>query len=153
MDAATGVGVRNYTRPRTFELPTGSRRRLYRADYSDQHVLSRDLQVPVRTYFGLDSRAATAALALLTWVPAASRVLRGIHLPGTDRWLALAVGRDATTRWADGKGQSQATAIVTACAVEVVTNLPPGVHHLHEIMTLADLPSGRGIRLGPEPGV
>jgi hypothetical protein len=27
------------------------------------------------------------------------------------------------------------------------TRLPPGVHHLHQVLTLADLPLGRGIHL------
>jgi hypothetical protein len=104
--------------------------------------------VPVRTYFGLDSRVATAALALLTWMPGASRAPQGLHPPGSDRWLALAIARDGTARWASGAGQSQATAVMTAGAVEIVAGLRSGVHHLHEIMALDDLPSGRGIRLG-----
>lgn len=148
-DAASGGWVRNFSRPRTFRLPTGVRRRLYRADFSDQHVLTRDLKVPVRTFFGLDSRVATAALALLTWVPGASRAPQGLHVPGSDRWLALAVARDGTTRWAAGRGQSHATAVMTAHAVEVAAAAPPGVHHLHQLMTLDDVPTGRGIRVGP----
>jgi len=42
-------------------------RPLVRLDFSDQHTLRRELNVPVRTFFGLDSRLATAALAALTW--------------------------------------------------------------------------------------
>ena len=105
-DPADGK-IRNYTRPRHFDLPGYRRRRLYRTDFSDQHVLTRDLGVPVRTYFGLDSRLATAALAVLTWVPGASRAPQGLHLPGTDRWLALARASNGTTRWAHGWVQSQ----------------------------------------------
>lgn len=71
-DTATSRPIRNYTQSRVFQLPGGGSRRLYRADYSDQHVLTRDLKAPVRTYFGLDSRIATLALALMTWVPTAS---------------------------------------------------------------------------------
>ena len=99
-DPATGESVRNYTRPRRFDLPGPGTRRLYRADFSDQHVLTRDLGVAVRSYFGLDSRAATATLAALTWVPGGSHVPQGLHLPGGDRWLALARSEDGTTRWA-----------------------------------------------------
>jgi hypothetical protein len=56
--------------PATTLRPAGwGRRRLYRTDFSDQHSLTRDLGVPVRTYFGLDSRLATGALAALTWAP------------------------------------------------------------------------------------
>ena len=140
--------VRNYTRPRRFGLPGDGRRRLYRADFADQHALSRDLGVPVRTYFGVDSRLATALLAGLTWIPGASRAPRGLHLPGTDRWLALAQAAGGTTRWAAGRGQSHATAVMTAVAARVAVRLPAAVHHLHTVLTLADVPAGRGIELG-----
>lgn len=148
-DPATGAAVRNYTRPRRFDLPGPARRkrRLYRTDFSDQHVLSRDLGVPVRTYFGLDSHVATAALATLTWIPGASKAPRGLHLPGSDRWLALARGHDGTSTWASGRGQSHATAMLAASAARALAGLPPGVHHLHRTMTLSDIPAGRGIRL------
>lgn len=150
-DPGTGSLVRNYTRPRPFDLPGHGRRWLYRADFSDQHTLTRDLGVPVRTYFGLDSRLATTALATLTWVPGASQAPQGLHLPGTDRWLALARGRDGTTRWASGRVQSHATAVLAAIAARVVARLPPGVHHLHDVLTLADVPTGRGIDLARPP--
>jgi Saccharopine dehydrogenase NADP binding domain len=140
--------VRNYTRPRRFDLPGHGRRRLYRADFADQHALSRDLAVPVRTYFGVDSRPATTLLAGLTWIPRASRAPQGLHLPGTDRWLALARAADGTTRWAAGRGQSHATAVMTAVAARAAVRLPAAVHHLHTVLTLADVPAGRGIELG-----
>jgi hypothetical protein len=104
-----GEPVRNYSRPQRFDLPGWGRRRLYRADFSDQHSLTRDLSVPVRTYFGLDSRLATGAQAALTWVPGPSSAPRGLHLPGSDRWLAMARGRHGTSRWASGRVQSHAT--------------------------------------------
>ncbi|MBG0831892.1 saccharopine dehydrogenase [Planomonospora sp. ID67723] len=138
-DPATGAAIRNYTRPRRFVLPGYGPRRLYRTDYSDQHVLTRDLGVPVRTHFGLDSRAATAALAALTRVPGASRVPRGLHPPGSDRWLALARSGDGTVRWLGGRIQSQATAVMAALATRAAAGLPAGVHHLHRVLTLADV--------------
>jgi hypothetical protein len=141
--------VRNYTRPRRFALLGYGRRRLYRADFADQHALSRDLGVPVRTYFGVDSRLATTLLAGLTWIPGASRAPQGLHLPGSDRWLALARGAGDLTRWAAGRGQSHATAVVTAVAARVAVGLPAGVHHLHTVLGLADVPAGRGIELDP----
>jgi saccharopine dehydrogenase-like NADP-dependent oxidoreductase len=55
-DTHGGRPVRNFTQPRPFDLPGLGRRRLYRADFSDQHTLTRDHGVPVRTYLGLDSR-------------------------------------------------------------------------------------------------
>jgi len=146
-DPATGGQVRNYTQPRRFDLPGQGRRRLYRADFSDQHVLTRDLQVPVRTYFGLDSRLATAALAALTWIPGSSSAPRGLHLPGSDQWLVVARGRDGTSRWASGRAESHATAVLAATAARAVTGLDPGVHHLHQVLTLADVPVGEGIHL------
>lgn len=140
--------VRNYTRPRRFDLRGHGRRRLYRADFADQHALSRDLAVPVRTYFGVDSRLATTLLAGLTWIPGASRAPQGLHLPGTDRWLALAQAAGGTMRWAAGRGQSHATAVITAVAARAAVRLPAAVHHLHTVLTLADVPAGRGIELG-----
>ena len=149
-DPGTGGLVRNYSQPRQLDLPGQGRRRLYRADFSDQHVLTRDLQVPVRTYVGLDSRLATAALAALTWIPGAASAPRGLHLPGSDRWLVLARARDGTSRWATGRGQSHATAVLAVTAARAVTGLTAGVHHLHQVLTLADVPAGRGIH--PQPG-
>jgi saccharopine dehydrogenase-like NADP-dependent oxidoreductase len=146
---AVGERVRNYTKPQTFDLPGFGRRRLYRADYSDQHTLTRDLGVPVRTYFGLDSRLATTALAALTWVPAIGRLTQRLHVPGSDRWLLLARGADGTTRHATGHGQSHGTAVLAAVAAQAVRGLPAGVHHLHQVCSLADVPNGRGIDLGP----
>ena len=114
-------------------------------------MLTRDLGVPVRTYFGLDSRLATASLATLTWLPGASRAPQGLHLPGGDQWLVLARGQDGTSHWASGRVEAHATAVVAAAAAGVVSGLAPGVHHLHQVLTLADLPVGRGIHL--EKGV
>ncbi|WP_199432074.1 hypothetical protein [Qaidamihabitans albus] len=144
-DTHGGAAVRNFTRPRSFDLPALGRRRLYRADFSDQHSLTRDLGVPVRTYFGLDSWAATWALALLARVPGASRAPKGLPLPGTDRWLVLARGGDGHARSARGRSQSRATAVLAAAAARAATALPSGVHHLPAALTLWDVPAGRGI--------
>lgn len=146
-DPATGQRVRNYTQPQRFDLPGHGRRRLYRADFSDQHILSRDLNVPVRTYLGLDSRPATATLTTLTWVPGGSRAPQGLHLPGTDHWLVLARGRDGSSRWAAGRVQSHATAVIAAIAARATAELGPGVRHLHHVLDLSDVPPERGIHL------
>lgn len=132
-----------------FDLPGHGRRRLYRANLADQHALSRDLAVPVRTYFGLESRLATTLLAGLTWIPGASRAPQGLHLPGTDRWLALAPGAGRTMRWAAGRGQSHATAVITAVAARAAVRLPAAVHHLHAVLTLADVPGRSRHRARP----
>jgi hypothetical protein len=72
-----------------------------------------------------------------------------LHLPGTDRWLALARAADGTTRWATGRRQSHATAVMAAAAARVAVRLPAAVQHLHTVLTLADVPAGRGIELCP----
>ena len=146
-DPATGAPVRNLTRGRGFDLPGLGRRRLYRADFSDQHSLTRDLGRPVRTSFGLDSRVLTAGLALLTHVPGASRVPTGVHALGTDAWVVLAQSGGAR-RWARGRGQSRATARITAWAAALVEGLDAGVHHLHEVVRLDDLPEGLEMTIG-----
>jgi saccharopine dehydrogenase-like NADP-dependent oxidoreductase len=138
-DTETGDQIRNYTRPRRFDLPGYGSRRLYRTNYCDQHVLSRDFGVPVRTHFGLDSPIATTALAALTWIPGARKTPPGLHPPGGDRWLALAQSRDGLTRWVGGRIQSQATAVMAATAARTAIGLPSGVHHLHHVLKLADL--------------
>lgn len=150
-DAVTGQKVRNYTRPRKFDLPVFGRRRLYRLDISDQHTLTRDLGIPVRTYFGVDSRLATAALAVLTRVPAAGRLAHWIHAPGSDRWLAFATSPDGRARWASGRNQSLATAVVASWATRIAGTIEPGVHHLHGVASLADLPGDLPVRLGALP--
>lgn len=148
-DPATGEAVRNLTRGRVLDLP-GKRRLLYRADFSDQHVLTRDLGRPVRTHLGLDSAPATSALALLARLPGvgALRRARGVpHLPGSEDW-ALVAASAGHRRWARGRGQSRGTAMVTAWAAALSEHLPAGVHHLHEVAVLADLPPLEGITLG-----
>jgi hypothetical protein len=37
---------------------------------------------------------------------------------------------------------------MTAVAARVTVRLPAAVHHLHTVLTLADVPAGRGIELG-----
>lgn len=145
----TGRTVRNYTQPQRFQLPGYGWRSLFRTDFSDQHALTRDLGVPVRTYLGMDSRLVTASLAALTWVPGGSRMPRGIQLPGSARWLILARAPDGATRWAHGLGQSHATAVMAVTAARAAGALPAGVHHLHRVLTLAGVPTARGLHVEP----
>jgi hypothetical protein len=140
-DPVTAADILNYTRPERFRLPRSGNRRLLRVDFSDQHTLTRDLAVPVRTYFGLTSRIATAALGVMTRVPGSARLARRLHLPGDDRWLALARGADGTVRWASGRPQAHATAAIAAFAVRITPLLGPGVHHLHQVAALSDVPA------------
>lgn len=139
--AAPGRSLRNYTRGAVFDLPQG-RRRLYRADFSDQHTLTRELGRPVRTSFGTDTRFATIALALLTWAPPIGRVAGRLHLPGSEDWVLQV--RDATGPrvTVTGSGQSHATGVLAARAAVLAAAAPSGVHHLPALTTLAalDLP-------------
>jgi hypothetical protein len=150
-DPATGGWVRNYTQPVHFDLPGHGRRRLYRADFSDQHTLTRDLRTPVRTYLGLDSRAATTTLALMTFLPGAAHAPRNLHFRGGEHWIVLARASDGTTRWATGHLQSHATATIAVAAAHIAAEdgIPAGVYHLHDVMTLADLPDNSGIEMHP----
>lgn len=144
-----GERIRNYSRPARFLLPGHrTRRLLFRLDFSDQHTLRRELNVPVRTFFGLDSRPATAALAVSTWLPGASKAPRGLHLPGTDQWIVVARGHNGATRWARGRNQSRTTALVAVAATERARAATPGVHALHNVLGLADLSTDE-IEIGP----
>ncbi|WP_218001030.1 saccharopine dehydrogenase NADP-binding domain-containing protein [Nocardia aobensis] len=140
--------VLNYTKPRSFPIPGHGRRRLYRADFSDQHTLTRELDIPTRTYFGVDSRLATAALAIATWIPGAAKLPRGLHFPGGDRWTVLARSHKGIGRWAQGHNQSRTSASIAALAVRQIPELASGVHHLHHLITIADLPAECGIEFG-----
>ncbi len=146
-DPGTGAVIRNYTRFERFDVPGLGRRRLPRADFSDQHTLTRDLGVPVRTHFGLDSRLATAALAALTRIPGSASLTRRLHLPGSDRWLALARGADGTIRWAQGHPQAHATAALAVLAARITPTLAAGVHHLHQVATLDDVPVDAAVNI------
>ena len=58
-------------------------------------------------------------------------------------------GNDAAnlvrSRWATGRGQSHATAVVAVEAARAARGAAAAVHHLHELLTLADLPTDSGI--------
>ncbi|MFJ4687927.1 hypothetical protein [Streptomyces sp. NPDC088789] len=144
---AGGERIRNFTRPEVFHVPGHGRRRLYRLDLSDQHVLSGDLGTPVRTYLGMSSRLVTALFATLTRLPGGSRLPRRIGLRGSEHWAVLARGRRGAARLAYGENHSHGTAVVTAAAVRAASQLPPGTHHLHRVLRLDDLPTGQGITL------
>ncbi|MEV6280408.1 NAD-dependent epimerase/dehydratase family protein [Nocardia sp. NPDC051832] len=146
-DAGDG-SVRNFSRPSTFQLPGYGRRRMYRADFSDQHTLTRELGVPVRTYFAVDSRLATAGLAAMTWLPGAAKLPRGLHFPGTDEWLVLARPRSGPARWVRGRNQSRATALLAAVAVRRARDCAAGVRPLHQLMELSELAGAADLELG-----
>ncbi|MGS2811000.1 NAD-dependent epimerase/dehydratase family protein [Nocardia sp. MW-W600-9] len=146
-----GTNIRNFTEPAQFTIPEQAGYRPFpalRADFVDQHRLTREFAVPVRTYLRLDSRLATAGLAALTWAPAL-RALVPHRMPGGDRWVVLARGADGPSRWASGCGQSLATAAVAATTVREMAHhritAPTWIHELLEIGTLRRDLSAMGI--------
>src|SRR3546814_12348243 len=90
-----------------------------RADFSDQHALTRDLGVPVRTYLRLDTSTATLGLAAMTWAPALQKVVPKT-LWGSDRWVAMARADTGPALWVSGATQSVATALFPPRAVPVL---------------------------------
>ena len=146
-DPATGQRIRNYSQPRMFDLPLLGRRRLLRADFSDQHWLTHDLRTPVRTWFGLDSALATCVLGSLTWLPGARSVPPSVRLPGDDRWLALARGDCGTISWAVGRSQSAATGRIAAWAAVAAASASVGLHPIHRVLTLDQMPDDLSIRV------
>lgn len=148
-----GTCIRNFTGPMRFTVPEEAGYKPFpalRVDFADQHRLTREFGVPVRTYLRLDSRLVTAALAGLTWTPAL-RALAPARMPGSDRWVVLARAADGSTQWATGRGQSLATAGVAAATVREIARhritTPTWIHELLEIGRLRRDLSAVGIGL------
>ncbi|MGW4326417.1 NAD-dependent epimerase/dehydratase family protein [Nocardia sp. NPDC004573] len=148
-----GTSVRNFTKPAHFTVPGQAGYKPFpalRADFADQHRLTREYAVPVRTYLRLDSRLATAGLAALTWAPALQALVPR-RMPGSDRWVVLARPADGPIRWATGRGQSLATAAVAATTVQALAHhritAPTWIHELLEIDAVRQDLSAAGIRL------
>ncbi|MBL1080185.1 sugar nucleotide-binding protein [Nocardia sp. 2] len=156
-----GTLVRNFTKPAYFTVP-GAAASAYkrfpalRADFADQHRLTHDYAVPVRTYLRLDSRLATTGLAVLTWAPAL-RSLAPKRMPGSDRWVILARSVSGPARWATGRGQSLATAVIAAATVREAARhpitAPTWIQELFEIGTLRRELSAAGVSLWHVPAV
>lgn len=147
-----GTSVRNFTEPAQFTIPEYAGYRPFpalRADFVDQHRLTREFAVPVRSYLRLDSRLATAGLAALTWAPALRAVVPH-RMPGGDRWVVLVRAFDGSSRWASGRGQSLATAVVAATTVREMAHhritAPTWIHELLEIEMLRHDLSAIGVR-------
>ncbi|VFA97667.1 hypothetical protein [Nocardia cyriacigeorgica] len=149
-----GTRIRNFTQPTYFTTPEPAGYRPFpalRADFADQHRLTREFATPVRTYLRMDSRLVTTGLAALTWTPAA-QALAPRRMPGSDRWVVLARPAHGPTRWATGRGQSLATAAVAATAVREAARrpitTPTWIHELLEIDALRHDFSATAITLG-----
>ncbi|GLY66388.1 NAD-dependent epimerase/dehydratase family protein [Amycolatopsis taiwanensis] len=137
-----GATIRNFTKPACFTIPEKAGYKPFpalRADFADQHRLTREFAVPVRTYLRLDSRLATVGLAGLTWAPAL-RTLAPRRMPGSDRWVVLARASDGSAQWATGRGQSLATAAVAAATVrEIARHRITTSTWIHEILEIGKL--------------
>lgn len=137
-----GTTIRNFTSPQRFEVPKESGYTpapAVRADFADQHRLTREFGVPVRTYLRMDTRLATLGLSMLTRAPAL-RALAPKRMPGSDKWVVLARPSNGSARWAAGRGQSRATAVVAAAAVRAaVLRQPTAPTWIHEILRIDDL--------------
>ncbi|MFI5500244.1 NAD-dependent epimerase/dehydratase family protein [Nocardia asteroides] len=150
---ADGTMIRNFTVPARFPIPEHAGYPPFpalRADFADQHRLTREFSVPVRSYLRLDSRLATAGLATLTWAPAL-RALAPRRMPGTDRWVIVARSAGGQARSATGRGQSLATAAIAAAVVREVARrpiaAPTWIHEIFEIEALRREVEAAGIRL------
>lgn len=163
--------VRGFTDPKSASFPKFGRRRAYRFDLADQHVLARTLGVPeVATRLCFDSRLVTrmaAALARSGVYPPILDVVGSDHLArlfevveaGSNEFaIAVVVAGDVDTgrrrlrATVLGREQSRATGIVSARVVERLSrgDLPSGVHHSHEVIDAAPIVANlreRGYRL------
>ncbi|MGK5558534.1 saccharopine dehydrogenase family protein [Actinomadura kijaniata] len=136
LDAVAGIGPSWRAR---FPAPHGTRT-VHRFPFSDQYTLPRTLGLArARTGLCLDSRALTALLPRARTplrVPrvraAAERVLARVHTGG-DGFAVTATGGGRSVAFT-GRRQSRATGLAAALAVERLPGLPPGVHHIEEVI-------------------
>ncbi|WP_106399808.1 saccharopine dehydrogenase family protein [Actinocorallia populi] len=138
-------------RARRAFLPGHGTRTAHPFPFSDQHTLPHTLGVPdVTTRLCLDSRPLTAALFALrraARTPSARRLLTAafqrVHLGG-DSFAIRADARNAdrtSSHALTGNGQSRVTGLVAAHVTRALMagTLPPGVHHIEELPSLAGL--------------
>lgn len=139
-----GTTITNFTRGKSIDFPAESGYRRFaslRADFADQHRLTRELGIPVRTYLRLDSRVMTLGLAALTRMPWAAR-LSPSTMPGGDRWAIVARGNNGRSAWATGREQSVATAAVAAWSASALAAGDielRAASWMHSVATLRDL--------------
>ncbi|AFK21237.1 KR domain-containing protein (plasmid) [Haloferax mediterranei ATCC 33500] len=147
------TSVTGLTDPRVVEIPGWGRRRAYRANLADQHVLARTTAIPtIESRLCYDSRIVTRYLAVLRrtglYQPVVSalgvdeivRLTDAIPFGSNESVINVEVsgrvnGRATRIkRWVRGPDQARATAIVTARVVEAVgPPQPAGVHHIQEL--------------------
>ncbi|MFI5801770.1 saccharopine dehydrogenase [Streptomyces sp. NPDC051561] len=158
-------------RPARTALPGHGARTAHPFPFSDQYTLARTLDVPeVTTRLCLDSRPLTAALFALRRTPvlrkaiahpAAQRLLTAsfsrVHLGGNGFAIRADAHRgDAHAAYAlTGRQQSDITGLTAAHVTRALIApeaepVPPGVHHIDQLPTLAALPedlAAHGVRV------
>lgn len=147
-DPVDGRPVGNFREGRRVLFPAGfGRRRAYRFDLADQHVLTRELQRPVVTRLAFAPAFVTRFAAVGSRLPALARAIAQVarRLPVTrigTAWFAARVEvRGGPFHWGVGHSQSYGTAVVAACAVRLFDEgePPPGLQHLHNLTTLLEV--------------
>ncbi|KAB1190388.1 KR domain-containing protein [Haloferax sp. MBLA0076] len=149
--------VRPFSDPRMVSIPGIGRRRVYRYDVADQHVLARTTDAPtVGTWLCYDSTLATRLSAFAVRTGLVETAIDAVGreavvdtldagtsaVPfGSDEFVVISSvsgrvndGPATVRRWLRGRDQGRATAIVAAAITSLVLelNVPPGVYHSHE---------------------
>lgn len=142
-----------YRTSRRFDIPGLGSRTLLRAAFGEEEQLSRSLGREVTSWLGLDPPWATAMLRLAGSRPAAGRFLdrlstplRNVFGPRTDvvnrsydRWFVVVCARGEPATWASGRGETVATAVVTALSLGPTLRAAAGVWTADELLTLGSI--------------
>jgi saccharopine dehydrogenase-like NADP-dependent oxidoreductase len=158
--AGASPQIRGFTDPRTVAFPGFGRRRAYRFDLADQHVLARTLGVPeVATRLCFDSKLLTrtaAAMARSGVYPSVlevvgsaqlARLFEVVELGSNEFALVVEAAGDVDSsrrrRRATvlGHEQSRGTGIVAARVVEqlIQDDLRAGVYHSNQVIDAAPI--------------
>jgi hypothetical protein len=148
-DPPEGGTVMNLRSARVLPTRSGARR-LLRADFPDHVLVGRARGVTVRSHLAAGGAATTAALALVGRFPALRALVARVPHVGDDRWEVGAVHRRTGERVAaHGRGQSAATGLLAARAVEAAAAARGrGVVTSADLLTLDDVARVPGVRLG-----
>ncbi len=139
-------------RPKLVDVLGAGRRRAHPFPFSDQHTLAEALDATVTTRICFESRSVTSALFALRRRPQLSerptvralldRAMRSVPF-GSDRFViqASASRPHGVVHAVTGNGECDATGRVAAAAVQLLLagGVPPGVHHLDQVVDLGFL--------------
>lgn len=117
--------IMNLREARHLPGPRGPRRHL-RADFPDHLLVGAPRGADVRSYLAVDSRLATAALAVIGRLPALRGLVRHAPHLGGSAWSLTALNRrTGSLLAATGHGQSRTTGILTARMTIAAAQLRP----------------------------